>query len=104
MPSLVLRLWVIMLAVLFQVGSWQPPAPSMSFSAAVPLPEVGDFDAPEESSEEPSAVDDTGGADVAATGAANWGIPAAGGGWHPWAAGLAPGFPPTDTPFKPPRA
>lgn len=104
MPSPVFRLWVLVLAVLLQVGSWHTQATSTPNSVAVPLPALGDFDTPEDSSEELSAVDDAGGTEVVAASVPNWGMPPSSSRWNSWAAGLAPGIRPVDEPFKPPRA
>jgi len=108
MPSLVLRLWVILLAVLFQASSWSTEAYS-SASAAVAPPLVADdgardCEAPEDGSEELSAVDDSSGSDVVPAGVPNWCNPPVGARGYAWVDGLAPGGPPADTPFKPPRA
>ena len=107
MPSLVLRLLVLLLAVLFQVGGWQSEA--YSSASVAPAPLVADdgprgCDAPEDSSEELSAVDDSFGSDVVPTSAPNWNSPLQSGRDFAWVDGLPPGGPPSDTPFKPPRA
>lgn len=107
MPSLVLRLWVLLLAVLLQAGSWHSEAYS-SVSAAAPPPiaddGAGDCDAPEDSSEELSAVDDSSGNDVVPASVPKWTSPLPAPRGYAWVDGLAPGGPPGDTPFKPPRA
>jgi hypothetical protein len=120
MASLVFRLWVLLLTVLLQVGSWRAGAPSStsrsttSIAAATPTA-FEDFgmpaqDAPEQGtteqedgSDELSAVDDMFDGMLA-------------GSYHPGCApapstrfqrtdvGLPTGGPPNDAPFKPPRA
>jgi hypothetical protein len=104
MPSLVFRLWVLLLAVLIQVGSWGAEASSQAGAASAPAPASGDFDAAEESSEELSSVDDTSGSDLLVGNVSNWCTPPESSVWHPWVGGLPKGGPPSDTLFKPPRA
>jgi len=107
MPSLVLRLMVLLLAVLFQASSWQAEAyPSVGLGVTAPLvADEGDrdCDAPEDCSEELSAVDDSSGSDVVTSSVPNWSSPLASAGGYAWVDGLPPGGPPTETPFKPPR-
>ena len=108
MPSLVFRLWVLLLTVLLQVGSWRAEASLHADSAATQQDpshqrSVGDFDAAEDSSEELSAVDDSMGADVVIGGVSNWVSAAHSARWRPCVSGLPPGGPPLETPFKPPR-
>jgi len=107
MPSLVLRLWVLAIAVLLQVGGWHTEAySSASAGATVPLVAddgAGGCEAPEDSTEELSAVDDTSGSDVLASSAPKWTTPLPNPHGYAWVDGLAPGGPPGDTPFKPPR-
>jgi hypothetical protein len=109
MPSLVLRLVVLSLALLFQAGSWSSEANSAAASAfhaeSAPLDDdgAGGCEAPEDGSEEP-AVDDSLGSDVVPAGVPNWCRPPARARGYAWVDGLAPGGPPADTPFKPPRA
>ena len=96
-------LWVLLLTVLLQVGSWRAEASSNVSVTAAPLLALGEFDAPDEdSSEEPSAVDDAFDGMLAP--------------YHPGCCpapshrfqrtelGLPAGSPPLDVPFKPPRA
>jgi hypothetical protein len=104
MPSLVFRLWVLLLACLIQVGSWRAEASSQASAAGAPPPAFGDFDAAEDSSEELSAVDDSFGNDILVGGVSNWCTSPESGGYYPWIGGLPKGGPPSDTPFKPPRA
>ena len=123
MPGLVLRLWVLLLAVLFQAGSWSSGAYSSASSAVARLESAplhggdnrgsdqrsenngaGDCDAPEDSSEELSAVDDSFGSEVVPASVPNWCSPPVSDRGYAWVDGLAPGGPPADTPFKPPRA
>lgn len=127
MPGLVLRLWVLLLAVLFQAGGWSSGADSSASSAlarldAAPLRSggdhasnkgsdtsakntgAGDCDAPEDSSEELSAVDDSFGNELVSASVPNWCTPPASARGDAWVYGLAPGGPPGDAPFKPPRA
>jgi hypothetical protein len=105
MPSLVFRLWVLLLAVLVQVGSWHAEASSQASMVSAALPAMGDFDAPEDcsSSEELSATDDSFSGDVLLNAVSKWHAPAQSGRWRPSVAALPPGGPPSDTPFKPPR-
>jgi hypothetical protein len=114
MPSLVFRLWVLLLTVLLQVGSWRAEASLHTSSMAVASGEtgprgpshrdVGDVDAAEDSSEELSAVDDSLGADVVIGSVPGWVSAAESARWRPSVSGLPPGGPPLETPFKPPRA
>jgi len=104
MPSLVFRLWVMLLAVLLQVGSWRAEAAYQAGAADTRQPAPQDFDLAEDCSEELSAVDDSFGSDVLLGGVSNWCTPADSGAWVPWVGGLPKGGPPSDTPFKPPRA
>lgn len=118
MPSLVLRLVVLLLAVLFQAASWSSGAYSSAatFSEATGMARpqsapldggddgAGSCEAPEDSSEEPSAVDDSLGSDVVPNGVPNGCSPPPSARGYAWVDGLAPGGPPADTPFKPPRA
>lgn len=124
MPGLVIRLWVLFLANVIQASSWSSEA---CFSAKIPVLLVqcgaesnvaraddrdgdsrerseGDRDVPEDRTEELAAVDDWSGNDVLAADAPSWGNPPASDAGYAWMEGLAPGRPPTDAPFKPPRA
>jgi hypothetical protein len=104
MASLVFRLWVLLLSVLLQVGSWRAEAMSSSSVATAPPPALGDFDAPEEDASEEllSAVDDT--FDSALAGGHQPGChPAPSHRFQRTEEGLPAGGPPLDTPFKPPR-
>lgn len=107
MPSLVLRLCVLLLAVLLQASSWHTEAySSVGLEATAPLyADDGerDCDAPEDGSEELSAVDDSFGNAVVAASVPDWGSPPASAGGYAWVDGLAPGGAPAETPFKPPR-
>ena len=107
MPSLVFRLWVLLLTVLLQVGSWRSEASLHTGSLAMSPQDssqrsVGDFDAAEDSSEELS-VDDSMGTDVVIGGVPDWVNAAESTRWRPSVSGLPPGGPPRETPFKPPR-
>ncbi|HTV18320.1 MAG TPA: hypothetical protein VMG12_06605 [Polyangiaceae bacterium] len=113
MPSLVLRVWVLFLAVLFQASSWYTDAYSSvggvneRWGATAPLvADDGerDCDAPEDSSQELSAVDDAFGSDVVPANVSDWSTPLASAGGYAWVDGLPPGGHPAETPFKPPRA
>ena len=107
MPSVVFRLWVLVLALLFQAGSWRSDTTSplsLAASTESPASSPGDFDAPEDSSEETSAVDDTSGGDLLPHAVPKWCNSAPSARWYPWIDGLSPGGPPSDTPFKPPRS
>lgn len=132
MPGLVLRVLVLLLAVLFQAGGWSSGACSSASSATdreksarlepaslaadndagdnrvknrgAANGGAGGWDALEDSSEELSAVDDSSGGDVLPASVPNWCSPLGGGRGYAWVRGLAPGGPPADTPFKPPRA
>jgi hypothetical protein len=104
MSSLVFRLWVLLLAVLIQVGSWRAEASNQVGASSAPPPAAGDFDAAGDSSEELSAVDDSPGSDLLVENVSNWCTAPESSVWHPWVGDLPTGGPPTDTPFKPPRA
>jgi hypothetical protein len=110
MPSLVLRLVVLWLAFVFQAGSWRsaegsPACSGGARAAAAPFDDgAKGCDAPEDS-EELFASDDSFGSDGVPAGAAmNWGSPAPSGHGYAWVDGLAPGRPPGEAPFRPPRA
>lgn len=80
------------------------PAPLRSGANGADGEGAGDCDAPEDSSGELSAMDDSFGSDVMAASVPNWfSLPPNAGGYA-WVDGLAPGGPPADAPFKPPRA
>ena len=51
-----------------------------------------------------AAVDDTLGSDILLGSVSNWFAPPDNSPWFPWVAELPKGGPPSDTPFKPPRA
>jgi hypothetical protein len=104
MPSLVFRLWVLVLAFLLQVGSWHVEASYQAGVSGGHAPATGDFDVAEDSTEELSAVDDTQGNDILLGGVSNWFTPPEGSPWFPRVVELPKGGPPSDTPFKPPRA
>lgn len=113
MPSLVLRVLLLFLAVSFQATSWYSDAYSSvgggSERQAVTAPVVADdgerdCEAPEDCSEDLSAVDDSFGSDVVPASAPNWSTSSPSAGGYAWVDGLPPGGPPTETPFKPPRA
>jgi hypothetical protein len=104
MPSLVFRLWVLVLAFLLQVGSWRAEASYQASASGAQAPATGDFDVAEDSSEELSAVDDSLGTDILLGSVSDWFTPPASSPWFPWVDGLPKGGPPSDTPFKPPRA
>lgn len=115
MPSVVFRLWVLVLALLFQAGSWRSDATSSvsladsasasrAGSTGAPGSSMGDFDAQDDTSEELSAVDDTLGSDMLPNAAPKWCTSAPSCRSYAWIDGLSPGGPPSDTPFKPPRS
>src|SRR4051794_4937139 len=104
MPRLVFRLWVLALALLLQMASWRAEASARVSAFSEPPPARGAFDAPEEMSEELSAVDDTFGTDVLLSGVPNWSSTLESSRWYPWVEGLPKGGPPSDAPYKPPRA
>jgi hypothetical protein len=114
MPSVVFRLWVIVLALLFQAGSWRSDT-SLSVATAnsastAPADSrgapgsMGDFDAQDDTSEEVSAVDDTFGSEMLPNPVPKWCSSAPSCRSYAWIDGLSPGGPPSDTPFKPPRS
>jgi hypothetical protein len=114
MPSVVFRLWVLVLALLFQAGSWRSDtsssvladsaSASRAGSTGAPGSSMGDFDAQDDTSEELSAVDDTFGSDMLPNAAPKWCTSAPSCRSYAWIDGLSPGGPPSDTPFKPPRS
>lgn len=104
MPSLVFRLWVLLLAFLIQVGSWRAEASHQAGASGAPPPITGDFDAAEDSSEEMSAVDDSFGNELLLGSVSNGFKAPDSSPWFPLIDGLPKGGPPSDTPFKPPRA
>jgi hypothetical protein len=120
MSGLVLRIWVLTLAILFQASNWSSETCS-SAKAAVPLVQGGsesndardgdsrdrpgrDRDAPEDGKKELSTLDDSSGDDVVPADIPNWCNPPVSDCGYAWMVGLAPGGPPADAPFKPPRA
>lgn len=106
MPGLVFRLWVLLLAVLLQVGSLGSGVTSYTSASSAPPPVLGDFDTHEEEdgSEELSAVDDNVGNDVLLSGSSCSCSPAPSCRCRLWSEGLLSGGPPSDTPDKPPRS
>lgn len=104
MASLAFRLWVLLLALLLQAGSWRSEASSSASVHVSPPPALGDFDAADDLSEELPGVDDSSGTDVVTSSVPHWCSAAPSGLWHAWADGSPPGHPPLDAPFRPPRS
>jgi hypothetical protein len=104
MASLVFRLGVLLLALLLQAGSWRAEAPASASAVESPLPNMGDFDAADDLSEELPGVDDSSGTDVVTSSVPHWCSAASGGLWYAWADGSPPGGPALDAPFRPPRS
>jgi hypothetical protein len=128
MPGLVLRLWVLSLAIWFQASSWSSEACS-SARIVLRLVQCGDEskgarddsreghprdsdpreraasdrDVPEDRTEELAGADDSPGNDVVPADIPDWCSPPASSCAYAWIDGLAPGGPPVDAPFKPPE-
>lgn len=104
MSGVAFRLWVLLLAVLLQLGGWRSEVASPAWEAGSPPPALGDREASEDLSGEVTAVDDSAGNDVLLGGLAKWLRPPCASCWQRGSEGLPPGGPPSDAPFKPPRA
>lgn len=106
MPRWLFRLWVLLLAVLIQIGRGQAPVDDAQVADLGHLPMAatpGEADAPEETPEGFSLVDEAFEAGVGSS----HGVHSRGqdrGVEHRCARGLSPGRPASDTLFKPPRA
>jgi hypothetical protein len=124
MSALVLRLWVLLLAILFQVSNWNAAAQFWA-NAAVWLARgaaetdggrdesrgsdsrdrpARDWEMPEDGTKELTAVDDVAGNDGVPAEFPSCCNPAPCDCGYAWADGLSPGGAPPDVPFKPPRA
>jgi hypothetical protein len=101
----VFRIWLLLLTLLVQVGGFRFEASSRVSIARAAVPAWQDFDVSEEDgSEELSAADDAPGTDALLSTAQEWCGPMSGDTSWPLSAGIAPRRPPSDAPFKPPRA
>lgn len=106
MPRWSFRLWVLLVAVLLQIGRGQAPADDAQVAdiGQLPIAMPGEADAPEESPEGSSLVDEAFEAGVCSNAGLGLRGQQTGAGGHQRAGGLSPGRPASDTPFKPPRA
>lgn len=105
MPRWTLRLWVLLLAVLLQIGRGQLPADDAQVDdlAHLAMAGSGEAEAPEETPESSTLVDEAFEAGLSST--VSWSARARDlGNGHRRAGGLSPGRPASDTLFKPPRA
>ena len=97
-------LWMLLCAVLVQIGRGQLCADDAPLAGAAPsMAAAGEAEAPEEAPEGSTLVDEVFEAGLSSTDSLSMRARDLGTG-HRRGGGLSPGRPASDTPFKPPRA